>query len=608
MALAPFAGTFDPHERLPLCLADDDTAAPAPVIRIDGAIDSFGGSDSPPDDHALAREWRRRGSEMAGALKGDFALLVWDDETRTGLLARDQLGARSIYLHRRGSRLTFATEIRDLLALLDRTPDPNPVALATWAGLGDLRGGDTLFDGVRKLAPGSLIELERGGFRERRYWRPVYGGTIAVGRQDAVAMVRSELERAVARRSRPGSTTAIQLSGGLDSSVVAALAMRGPSGQRPMAGYSATFPSHSTMDESALIDELAGSIGLRSVQLRVRGGSVLAGALDYQREYKLPLHSPNLHYQRPLFERMAGDGVDTVLDGEGGDELFGAVRYLMADRVRHGRPLAAVALARRFPGAGATPPWGRVLPFVFSAGVKPALPHALHERGRRLGDQSRHVSPWLRDRAARDFLAAQDPWAWERQAGPRWWAYLADLMTDAMDAVNSYPHLNRRAALAGLVCRHPLRDLDLVELVLRLPPELAFDPHLSRPLLREAVAGIVPDAIRLRAAKGVFEPLFHQGLKADLPILRDLLGAEARIGAVVDLAAVRAGLLDGPDRCPRGRLLWAEDLWRLATAECWLRELEEPGFADRLLASGVLAAADASFGTDDAEVLAPAAR
>ena len=112
------------------------------------------------------------------------------------------------------------------------------------------------------------------------------------------------------------------------------------------------------MDERQLIETLARELALDSRRLPGGEGAILDAAIEYLRAAELPPSSPNLLFWMPLLRAAAGEGVAVMLDGEGGDELFGQPRYLLADRVRAGRPLAAWRLARRFPGAGGSPLFG----------------------------------------------------------------------------------------------------------------------------------------------------------------------------------------------------------------------------------------------------------
>ncbi len=105
-------------------------------------------------------------------MRGDFALLVWDPERGEGMLARDQLGVRSLFLHDASGGLYFASEVRHLLALLPRRPAPDPVSVAHWITMGHRPGSATLYAGIRRLDPGATMLLDRDGVREQRYWAP----------------------------------------------------------------------------------------------------------------------------------------------------------------------------------------------------------------------------------------------------------------------------------------------------------------------------------------------------------------------------------------------------------------------------------------------------
>src|SRR5207248_2021003 len=108
------------------------------------------------------------------------------------------------------------------------------------------------------------------------------------------------------------------------------------------------------------------------------------------------------------------------------------------------------------------------------------------------------ADPWIRPPTARAWMETDPNFAWKRLPGPRWWAYLVQAVMQGMGPDLAYDLVNQRARMVGLVSRNPLVDLDVVELVLKLSPELAFDPRWSRPLLRESIVGLVPDKVRLR--------------------------------------------------------------------------------------------------------------
>jgi asparagine synthase (glutamine-hydrolysing) len=129
----------------------------------------------------------------------------------------------------------------------------------------------------------------------------------------------------------------------------------------------------------------------------------------------------------------------------------------------------------------------------------------------------------------------------------------------------------RHGALWGIEPRHPLLDVDLVEFALSLPPELAFDRRYNRPVLRQAVQGLVPDDVRLRPYKSNFDPVFIEALDADLPVIEGLVLAEdAETQPYVDRSALELHFSRVPS-APGARRERAMGLWQLATIECWLR-------------------------------------
>jgi asparagine synthase (glutamine-hydrolysing) len=136
-----------------------------------------------------------------------------------------------------------------------------------------------------------------------------------------------------------------------------------------------------------------------------------------------------------------------------------------------------------------------------------------------------------------------------------------------------HDHLRRMTTLAGVRDAHPFLDVDLIELVLGLPPELAFDARLDRPLLREAMRGLLPERVRLREDKVFFDVLLRDALTGpDRPAVhRVLTRGSLELGGLVHAAALRALWEGGPGACPRGPGAWSAEIWRAFALESWLR-------------------------------------
>jgi Asparagine synthase. len=126
--------------------------------------------------------------------------------------------------------------------------------------------------------------------------------------------------------------------------------------------------------------------------------------------------------------------------------------------------------------------------------------------------------------------------------------------------------------------RHPILDLDLVELGLRQPPQATFDRRFSRPVLRASMAGLLPDAVRLRPGKAWFDPLIVDCLVgADgAAVRRILLSPDAELRAYLDQDEMRRALFDTDNRLDSEPFRWMWQVWRLLTAELWLRAQASP--------------------------------
>jgi asparagine synthase (glutamine-hydrolysing) len=585
------AGVFDPHGAAGAAPADalrphaartvagrglalaytGAAATTEPLCLLDGCLDNaaelaaqLGDETGVTDvEQILAAGYRRWGGELPARMRGDFVLLVWDRERGQGLLARDQLGMRPVFLHQSGQTLRFAGEIRHLLAMLPSTPPPDPAGVAHWIAVSSRPGTGTLYEGVRRLGPGEVIEFGPDGSRVRRYWAPRFREPLPA--EGLAGRVREGLQRAVERRLAPEGRAGVLMSGGLDSAAVAAL------GGNRLLACSATFPEHPAADEAMLIAELRETLGLGGLIAEVRPGGLVASALEHLSAWRAPLLGWGDFWALPLMRAAAERGVGTMLDGDGGDELFGPRSYLLADRLLAGHPGQVLELARRLPGAdrvGRRAKAATIGRLIFEA----SLPHGPQMRLR--GLSSRRAAPsWLLRPTVAELADSDDPAPWKLLDGPRWWASAAHGIAYGIEGVGVFEHQRRRAALAGLEARHPMLDLDLVELCLRQPPEATLDPRFNRPVLRAAMAGLLPDSVRLRPAKALFESLIVSSFDGtDGAALRAVLtDPAAELGAYVDLARMRRALFEEDRARRQDPFRWMWLVWRLLNAELWLR-------------------------------------
>ncbi len=482
--------------------------------------------------------------------------------------ARDPLGSRPLVYTQAGGGISAEHE-RELLDRLPTTPAPDALALKAWIESGAFPAGRTLYEGIRRVPPGHGLRREGNSLAIERHWSPRYEGTLAGSPAELAEHLREAVFAAVARAAAGPGRSAVRLSGGLDSAAVAAgLASAGPAGT---VALSAVFPDHPETDERELIEATVAWSGLTAARIEIRSGrAVLPTALVHIERWRLPPVSPNLFVWEPLAERARKLGVARMLDGEGGDELFGTAPELIADRLRRGRLAGAWQLCGRIPGMGEHPDDRALrLRALRRFGVVPLIPPAALRRRRRRRAESDAEGSLL---SAADLLALAEL-AEDRRppAGPLWWRGLVATLTD--DEFDVAGHLRREEIDAGIERSHPfLFDLELVETVLRLPPELGFDPLRDRPLLRDALAGHAADPVLTRRGKARFNPLLAEALAGPEGerLLAPLTAADAPIRDYVESAALERLLRADRSALPARD---AVRLWRLGLADLWLRSL-----------------------------------
>lgn len=520
---------------------------------------------------AFARALGELGADAFELLLGRFAIVTFDRELDRCLVTRDQLGAQPLVYTRIADGLLFAEHERDLLDLLPRTPSPDRLALLHWLDGAVLPPGRTFYEDIKRVPAGHRLILDGGHASVERWWSPRYEGV-----EDGSATMLSERLRdaafsAVGRAAKASKHPAVKLSGGLDSSCVAAgLTANGLADGRALA-IGGAFAEHPLADERELIEATARETRLPLELIAFdSSSSMLAPQLEHIARWRLPPGTPNLFLWQPVIMRARMLGVDRMLDGEGGDELFGLASYLIADRLRAGRLLAAWSLSGRIPGMWRHPGPRVRLRVLRRYGLAPLVPRAI----RRRRELARTVAPGsiVPHADARALAELRTSSQEDQRDGPLWWRFQVQSVIDDRDHIDMGAHFRREALDAGIDIRHPLLyDLPLIETMLRLPPDAQFDPVRDRPLLRNALSGLIPEAVRTRYDKGHFTTLVLAGIRTEeSALVEPLRQANAPIRAYVAQEPLERRIGVAPDA---RSLLGAGSLWRLAIANLWLTSL-----------------------------------
>ncbi len=507
------------------------------------------------DTEVLLHAWQQWGEGALDRVNAMLALAIFDERDRSLTLAVDPFGEKPLLLCEDGGRLVFASDVQALQQAIPDLGAPDGAAVAAFVSHGTMPPVDrTFFARIRRLPGGHVLRWRDGRASTRRYWAPQ--PVEAPGSYpDAVAHLRELLLDSIRLRLRSDVPVGTSLSGGIDSSAIVTLSAR-LAGDHRRHAFTARFPGYER-DEWRHADAVARAAGVVCHHAAEPTLDTLAGDLRaFVAAQQEPVLKLNQYAQWSVFAAAREAGVTVLLDGQGADELLAG--YILT-RGFALRSLGPAAMARAY----ATEPAAR-LPLRLAI-ARDALPASMAARLRR-----RDASPYATARAA-DVGAHAIP---EEPDWPRARDPLRDqLLREAFFA--SLPHLlrygDRNSMAHGREVRLPFLDRRVAELALSLPPGFLLDDGLTKRVLRDAVADLVPAAVLARRDKVGFEPPQARwlGSEAGRAWAADvLLDPRARQSGLIDVDAVAADHRAGAWRDP-------DALWRAMNVELW-RDAFEP--------------------------------
>jgi asparagine synthase (glutamine-hydrolysing) len=524
------------------------------------------------DSEVVAHAWDAWGDACLDRFDGMFALAIWDGAARRLLLARDRMGEKPLYYSTGAGLLIFASELSALIAHPAIAARIDLNALRTYLALEYVPAPDTLVDGVRKLEPGQALALERGSIRTFHYWS-IDPATSRphVTMHEAAAELRQRLEHAVRARLVSDVPLGIFLSGGIDSSAIAALAAR----HGALETFSIGFDEPS-FDESAYARAVAAHIGSRHRTRMVRAPEMGDIVPDLGAILDEPIGDASI-VPTHILSRFAREHVTVALGGDGGDELFAGYPMHRAHRVApiaRGMPRPLLDLAHR--AAAAIPvrhenfTFGfRAMTFLRGAAAPPPVNHGLWLSSFSPGEQARLLLPdVLRATDGVDpFEPLRRQWARSAHAEPLARATHLDATTYLPGGVLT--KVDRASMAVALEVRAPFLARDVVEFAFAVPDRLRMRGLTGKRLLRAAVRDLLPAHILARPKKGFGMPVGAWLRGALRPLLHDLLGQDAvRAAGLFDPGEVQRLVY----RHERGVQDLRKPLWTLLVLELWRRE------------------------------------
>lgn len=521
------------------------------------------------DSEIVAHAYDVWGLDALDRFDGMFALAIWDEAERTLLLARDRMGEKPLFWTVADGLLVFGSELSALLAHPAVQPAIDAAALSEYLALDYVPAPRCLVRGVNKLEPGTALVLAGGSVRTHRYWSIDPLPAASPERYDvSVRTLRRLLDDAVATRLVSDVPLGVFLSGGLDSSTVAALAAR----HGALDTFSIGF-DEASFDESAHARAVAAHIGSRHHERVVRGTEMpeLVPALGSMLDE--PIGDASI-LPTWVLSSFAREHVTVALGGDGGDELFAGYPMHQAHRLAgavRAMPAPALAAAQwsaaRLPVSHANFAFGfKATTFLRGAAHPPPVNHGMWLASFTPADLSTLLLPELRAAAGTHdpFTALHDAWAASDGA---------PLLARAthLDATTYLPNdiltkVDRASMAVSLEVRAPLLARSIVEFAFDLPDAYRMRGLTGKRILRDAARELLPAVIIDRPKKGFGMPVAAWLNGPLAPLVDDMLGEDAiRAGGLFDPAAVRR-MLDQHRRRERDL---RKPLWTLLVFELW---------------------------------------
>jgi asparagine synthase (glutamine-hydrolysing) len=483
------------------------------------------------DTEVLVHLYQRHRVDFVTQLLGMFAFAIWDAPRRRLVLGRDRLGIKPLYYMEHEGRLVFASEIKALLQIPGVARDIDMGALQSYLSLGYSGNTHSLFKGIRKLPPASLLICENGNYRIETYWQVPAEADGSLSVPQWVERLRASIEAAVVSEMVSDVPLGAFLSGGIDSSAIVAFMAR--HSDQPVKTYSIGFKGDAASDvynELPYARQVAEQFGTdhREIIVRPDVASLLPKLAWHMDEPVADSASVTTY----LVSEFARRDVTVILSGVGGDELFGGYNRYLGDYYVGRYQLV--------------PAWMRNMVIAPLVQIMPSDRHG------RISSLARYARMFVAsndlpfEERYRSYVQVFGPGSLERllkngKAGR------VDSLDEAFALATSGDALNRLMRVdlltqmpndllmltdkmtmaASIECRVPLLNHELVELAARIPASLRIEGNNLKALMKRALDGVLPRQILERKKRGFGAPL-GAWLKRDLqPMMRRLLSKQA---------------------------------------------------------------------------------
>ena len=530
------------------------------------------------DTEVIVHGYEVWGMDVLTRLRGMFAVGIWDRGQERLLLARDRMGEKPLYFTLLGDGLLFGSEIKALLEHPGVGRSVCDEGLVSYLSVGYVAPPLTLFAGIEKLAPGEWLSVDRLGIRQGHYWQPEMD-TLArqpASYEELARQTRQMLAEAVEMRLMSDVPLGVFLSGGVDSTAVAALVSRAI--DQPVQSFTVGFdlPDGSKGDAKFNVDTryaalAAQALGAEHHVITVRQDESLAALFPHLiHAMDEPVVQPAIVQTAYVAALARLNGVPVLLSGDGSDEIFGGYAHYRADLMLE-RYLRVPGLLRS----------SVLTPLLERAPARLDSVRKLAQKSRAVGPVDRYLH-WMRivdparlpDLLAGDGLAGRAPAILERALRPLLdaprTAHFADRIAYTSlrrwVAEDSNMRVDKMSMAMSIEARAPFEDHALVNFGLSLPLDYKLRGGGFKTILKDAVRDLMPAEI-LNRPKWGFIPPSSDWLRTVFRPLVDTHLSRERIEAVGVFRPEAVARLVDDHMSRRGYELWP--LWAILSFQIW---------------------------------------
>jgi asparagine synthase (glutamine-hydrolysing) len=541
------------------------------------------------DTETIVHLYEEYGTKCVEHLRGMFAFAIWDRAKRRLFIARDRLGIKPLYYRFEGKTLLFGSEIKTILAYPGVKPEFNAGALAEYLAFGYLAGEKSMYAGIRKLMPGHILTIDEFGKLETsRYWElDVKVDDGSRPREYYVSRYREQLEQCVSSHLMSDVPLGVFLSGGLDSSAIAALTTR--LREEPIETFSVGYgeEAFSELPYARTIAEHLNSKHHEVHLSRDEFFQTLPRLIWHEDEPIVWPSSVALYF----VARLARERVTVVLTGEGSDETLGGyTRYpwtLLNSRIDRVYRRLTPSVARRILRDG-------MEAFPLGAASKRKLEHTFLMRDGAswpsfyfdnfysafsAAEQDDLLTPEAKRMAGNAYAGSMR--YWDHSSGDLLHRLLyTDIKTYLVELLMKQDQMSMAASVESRV---PFLDHALVEFTASIPAKYSTQGMAGKCILKSAVEDLLPGSIVHRQKLGFPTPWAYWLTGPSLENLRNLL-MESR---TLDRGLFRADAVRRLfDEHSAGHRDHGNRIWRLLNLELWFRVCLEGEPIDKLVQPG----------------------